>query len=958
MAAHHHHPTAGQAAYNHPQQQQQQQQHHQHRSSISATNNHHPPPPAYHHPFHPKEYHREQPIIQHREPTRSHSHSHPSEQPAAPQQQQLTRDRDRDRDREPHPHHHHPHPQQALSPHAVAMRSHQPAGGHPAGPHHHHPPHSNGHAAASSAPVLPPALPAGGGGAATAAAAAGAGGPSNRQLAQPPPHPTANGTPTNGVPRNDAATVNAILREGEISFQKTVGDWRPSANPLIENLVRGTELTWIAAGSASESLGDYARALDCFERALKHNPLSVPALTKAAGIHRHQENFRDAADYFSRLLKIHEGSGEIWGALGHCYLMLEELPKAYTSYQQALHHFPTPKSEPKLWYGIGILYDRYGSLDHAEEAFSSVIMMDPHFEKANEIYFRLGIIYKQQRKAELSLECFQWILDKPPSPLTEIDIWFQIGHVHEQQGNFDQAKEAYERVLAENPTHAKVLQQLGGLYCREGSSFYHPQEAAHILTRSLSVDPGDPFSWYLLARVYMTLQDYTKAYESYQQAVYRDGKNPAFWCSIGVLYYAISQYHDSLDAYSRAIRINPYLSEVWFNLGALYESCNDQMPDAVDAYQRACQLDPNNLHIHRRLEEIKASQDTGAPLGPPPSPRDMNHSSPNWPFPNTLNASAEAGFSHSQPAPHEEPPKPGPVSHSPVTARPISPVVPSARARPGTSSSASGLRPQSAGPFAHGPPPNSHHPGHAGHPAAHPSAQQQQQQHPAPPASLNRRQSGGHGPLAPMEFDSSPRMGTRGPPSAQHNLPHIRSVVDSQSRGPSPVQPAPEPLRRPMSISASGSTAREVLSPRTSPVIRSNPPPPPPPPADRSSSQYANPGRPHPHPSVYPRYPPTAIPVDEPRERAERPMRESIRIRPHSPEYRTGSVDRDHRPAPPPPAPPGSVYGHRGGSDFGYPPAPPQHQSPYDPRHPSPGVRAGPRFSPDHPPVQIGRAHV
>jgi tetratricopeptide (TPR) repeat protein len=57
--------------------------------------------------------------------------------------------------------------------------------------------------------------------------------------------------------------------------------------------------------------------------------------------------------------------------------MLDELPRAYTSYQQALHHFPTPKSEPKLWYGIGILYDRYGSLEHAEEAFSSVIMMDP-----------------------------------------------------------------------------------------------------------------------------------------------------------------------------------------------------------------------------------------------------------------------------------------------------------------------------------------------------------------------------------------------------------------------------------------------------------------------------------------------------------------------------------------------------------------------------------------------------
>ncbi len=68
-------------------------------------------------------------------------------------------------------------------------------------------------------------------------------------------------------------------------------------------------------------------------------------------------------------------NGETWGAMGHCYLMMDDLQKAYTAYQQALYHLPNPK-EPKLWYGIGILYDRYGSLEHAEEAFASVVRMD------------------------------------------------------------------------------------------------------------------------------------------------------------------------------------------------------------------------------------------------------------------------------------------------------------------------------------------------------------------------------------------------------------------------------------------------------------------------------------------------------------------------------------------------------------------------------------------------------
>lgn len=82
-------------------------------------------------------------------------------------------------------------------------------------------------------------------------------------------------------------------------------------------------------------------------------------------------------------------------------------------------------------------------------------------------------------------------------------------------------------------------------------------------------DTSDAQSWYLLGRCYISQQKYPKAYEAYQQAVYRDGRNPTFWCSIGVLYYQINQYRDALDAYSRAIRLNPYISEVWYDLGTL-----------------------------------------------------------------------------------------------------------------------------------------------------------------------------------------------------------------------------------------------------------------------------------------------------------------------------------------------------------------------------------------------------
>lgn len=151
--------------------------------------------------------------------------------------------------------------------------------------------------------------------------------------------------------------------------------------------------------------------------------------------------------------------------------------------------------------------------------------------------------------------------------------------------------------------------------------FLSPTEPSH---QSHVLDPHDAQSWYLLGRAYMASQKYNKAYEAYQQAVYRDGRNPTFWCSIGVLYFQINQYRDALDAYSRAIRINPYISEVWFDLGSLYESCNNQISDAIDAYARAAELDPRNTAITQRLELLKQAQATGAQLPAAPGPQDVH----------------------------------------------------------------------------------------------------------------------------------------------------------------------------------------------------------------------------------------------------------------------------------------------------------------------------------------------
>ncbi|KAL6855180.1 glucose repression mediator protein [Amphichorda felina] len=393
----------------------------------------------------------------------------------------------------------------------------------------------------------------------------------------------------------------------------------PSSHPIAQV----NEAVWLQIGSFSELLRVPEEAMHAYERALQANPNSTAAMNAIGMLLKGREAYDKALEFFRAIVQIEPGNGEAWGNLGHCYLMSEMLQKAYDAYQQALVNLRDAK-DPMLWYGIGILYDRYGSYEYAEEAFSQVMQIQPDFDKANEIYFRLGIIYKQQSKYANSLECFKYIVNSPPAPLSQDDIWFQIGHVHEQQKDFEAAKNAYNRVLDNTPNHAKVLQQLGWLHHQQSNAYEVQERAIQYLEKSVGADQTDAQSWYLLGRCYMSQQKYPKAYEAYQQAVYREGRNPTFWCSIGVLYYQINQYRDALDAYSRAIRLNPFISEVWYDLGTLYESCNNQITDALDAYQRAAELDPGNPHIKARLQLLRSGASNGGPPPAAPQPADVH----------------------------------------------------------------------------------------------------------------------------------------------------------------------------------------------------------------------------------------------------------------------------------------------------------------------------------------------
>lgn len=413
-----------------------------------------------------------------------------------------------------------------------------------------------------------------------------------------------------------------------------------SDSTAYQKLQAETLETWLVLGSSFETLENYDKAIECFERVLKIDPNNIPSLVGIAAQYRSKGFFPKAIEFYNVALKTEgDHQGTVSEAIAHCYLMVEDLGESYKAYQRAINMLPNP-NVPKLWYGIAILYDRCGSFDLAKEAFNRVLEIDPNYNKKADIYFRLGIIYKQEHKFQRALDNFNLVLKNPPPPLGISDIWFQIGHIQETLEDYPNAQYAYERVLEDNPSHAKVLQQLGWLHYQQsikgnqqvmipGGGFQLAIDLAIArLSQSLDFEPEDAYTWYLLGRCYMQQDKHADAYRAYSRAVTIDGENPIFWCSIGILYYRTGEFRVALDSYTRAIRMAPdSLGEAWYNAAILYEVSNNQINDAISAVENAIKVDPQNqlytTHLNALVREVQQLNGGNGPTGPNGEPRSL-----------------------------------------------------------------------------------------------------------------------------------------------------------------------------------------------------------------------------------------------------------------------------------------------------------------------------------------------
>lgn len=293
---------------------------------------------------------------------------------------------------------------------------------------------------------------------------------------------------------------------------------------------------------------------------------------------------------------------DIWKTLLFCYLLMNDMPNAYTAAAHALRLQPEI-ADPYFNYCAAIVYQYF---HYYEDAIKFYKRPTERFEQNIDRNFRLAIAYRSICKYPESQSLFKSLLKHPPPNLKQNDIKLQLAYTYQLAEMNSEAGKLYEELLGQNPRCHKLIQQYVW--------FLSLQDDSKCLSRAeeLIGDSTDSILRFASARISMKMEAYNEAYQRYRECTSSWSDSPLFWCGLGVLYLRNEQFQDSILAFQHALYLKNDIPEAWLNLGLIYE-IKRESENAMKIYQTAQSNCPNAKSISKRKVECEKPQRQNLP---------------------------------------------------------------------------------------------------------------------------------------------------------------------------------------------------------------------------------------------------------------------------------------------------------------------------------------------------------
>jgi len=392
-----------------------------------------------------------------------------------------------------------------------------------------------------------------------------------------------------------------------------------------------------AAGMTYQRLGRFKEAIESFKKVTEIDPRDDKAFMQLAQTYEVLSAYEEAIGAYKMVISLAPGSPQAADAekrIGENERRLEtrrhfeaaadlirkeKWPEALKETEATLASEP---ENPHALFNHGLVLHQLKEDEQAIEYLKRAVAIDPKLYKA---YYQLGVIYDDLGQYKEAVGFYEQALatgEKTPEAEKakgRLDVLRSIMEAGEkarearemlEKEDIPGAIREMESLLLVKKDDPKLLLSLATLYIRVGRL----KDAAPLLERSLSLNPKDAATRFLLATVYEGLKEYAKAVEAYEAVAAMERGTPRgeeasahgrgarlkLHFDLGKRLLERGDYEASLREMQAVLEIAPDDPVALFNIGTLYFRLN-RPEEAEPPLRRAVSLAPDYIAAYLQL---------------------------------------------------------------------------------------------------------------------------------------------------------------------------------------------------------------------------------------------------------------------------------------------------------------------------------------------------------------------
>jgi Flp pilus assembly protein TadD len=242
---------------------------------------------------------------------------------------------------------------------------------------------------------------------------------------------------------------------------------------------------------------------------------------------------------------------------------------------------------------------KQGKYQEARSIYESLL---PSKSASHKARFFLGWCYFREGDYSSAVkELTKFLEAEPNSPLALATLGTCLLNLN----RFEEAEQALSHSLRLVPEQAQVLKQLGWLYLKKGRL----QEADDVLSRSLALGSSDADTFYAMAMVKHTRQDYAACVDMARKSVELRRERPAQQSSqsltiLGSCLLKLNRFEEAEKIVRNSFRLAPDEPEVLKQLGLIYHE-SGRLAEAESVLRKSVALnstDPEAFYILASVE--------------------------------------------------------------------------------------------------------------------------------------------------------------------------------------------------------------------------------------------------------------------------------------------------------------------------------------------------------------------